>query len=252
MEGIEITHAYHLVPGGASKGKAVGAHMRTRGYAPEECIAAGDSIEDLGAAEYVGRFFCMANGPEKDAALREALAEYPNVTVTEGRMGEGVYEAVVSTLAGAAARSAGLEMEASRPWPLNVAGLEPIAAERLEPQAYDYYRSGAGDELTLARNHAAFERIELLPHVLVDVSEVDLGIRAAGHAGDAPVAGRPDRLPRSRRSEGELATRRAAPRPRTLPSCLSSLSNTPIEEVGAAAGPTRGSGSSSTSSATAR
>jgi hydroxymethylpyrimidine pyrophosphatase-like HAD family hydrolase len=102
MPGIEITHAYHLVPGGASKGLAVGAHMRARGYAPEECIAAGDSIEDLEAARYVGRFFCVANGPERDEALRAALAEYPNATVTEGRMGDGVYESVVSTLAGAA------------------------------------------------------------------------------------------------------------------------------------------------------
>jgi hypothetical protein len=101
MEGIDRAHAYHLVPGGASKGKAVGAHMRARGYAPEETIAIGDSIEDLGSAEHVGRFFCVANGPERDEALREAIGGYPNVTVTEGRMGDGVYEAVVGTLAGA-------------------------------------------------------------------------------------------------------------------------------------------------------
>ena len=99
MEGIEIAHAYHLVPGGASKGKAVGAHLRARGYRREECIAAGDSIEDLGAAEYVGQFFCMANGYEKDEALRTALGAFDNVTVTDGRMGDGVYEAVVATLA---------------------------------------------------------------------------------------------------------------------------------------------------------
>jgi 3-deoxy-D-manno-octulosonate 8-phosphate phosphatase KdsC-like HAD superfamily phosphatase len=99
MEGIDLAHAYHLVPGGASKGKAVGAHMRARGYAPEECIAAGDSIEDLGAAEHVGRFFCVANGYERDEPLRIALGSFDNVTVTEGRMGDGVYEAVVSTLA---------------------------------------------------------------------------------------------------------------------------------------------------------
>ena len=99
MPGIEITHAYHLVPGGASKGEAVGAHMRARGYAPEECIGAGDSIEDLESARFVGRFFCVANGPERDAALRAALPGYDNVTVTEGAMGDGVYEAVVSTLA---------------------------------------------------------------------------------------------------------------------------------------------------------
>lgn len=100
MEGIDVAHAYHLVPGGASKGRAVGAHMRARGYLREECIAAGDSIEDLGAAEYVGRFFCMANGYEKDAELRTAIGAFDNVTVTEGRMGDGVYEAVVTTLSG--------------------------------------------------------------------------------------------------------------------------------------------------------
>jgi len=99
MEGVEVAHAYHLVPGGASKAKAVGFHLRARDYAPEECIAVGDSVEDLDAAGAVGRFFVVANGPERDPAMREAIADYPNVTVTEGRMGDGFYEAVVSTLA---------------------------------------------------------------------------------------------------------------------------------------------------------
>ena len=100
MEGLDETaHAYHLVPGGASKAKAVGFHMRARGYAPEESIAVGDSVEDLDAAEFVGRFFVVANGPERDPGLREAIAGRSNVTVTEGRAGVGVYEAVVSTLA---------------------------------------------------------------------------------------------------------------------------------------------------------
>lgn len=102
MEGIEgPAHAYHLLPETASKANAVAFHMRTRGYAPEECIAIGDSVEDLEVAAVVGRFFVPANGPERDPALREAIAGRPNVTVTEGRMGDGVYEAVVSTLAGA-------------------------------------------------------------------------------------------------------------------------------------------------------
>jgi len=99
MEGVEVAHAYHLVPGGASKAKAVGFHLRARGYAPEECIAIGDSVEDLDAAGAVGHFFVVANGPERDPAMREAIAGHPNVTVTEGRMGDGFYEAVVSTLA---------------------------------------------------------------------------------------------------------------------------------------------------------
>jgi hydroxymethylpyrimidine pyrophosphatase-like HAD family hydrolase len=102
MQGIDgPAHAYHLLPEAAGKAKAVGFHMRARGYAAEECIAIGDSVEDLEVADVVGRFFVPANGPERDPAVREAIGGRPNVTVTEGRMGEGVYEAVVSTLAGA-------------------------------------------------------------------------------------------------------------------------------------------------------
>jgi hydroxymethylpyrimidine pyrophosphatase-like HAD family hydrolase len=102
MDGIEgPAHAYHLLPAAASKANAVAFHMQVRGYAPEECIAIGDSVEDLDVAEVVGRFFVPANGPERDPALREAIGGRPNVTVTEGYMGDGVYEAIVSTLAGA-------------------------------------------------------------------------------------------------------------------------------------------------------
>jgi hydroxymethylpyrimidine pyrophosphatase-like HAD family hydrolase len=99
METVEgRAHAYHLVPGGASKGKGVEAHRRARGYDPEACIGIGDSIEDLEAAAAVGRFFVVANGPANDEALREALPRFENATVTEGAMGEGFYEAIVTTL----------------------------------------------------------------------------------------------------------------------------------------------------------
>ena len=92
------THAYHLVPRLVSKGAAVAAHARARGYDPADCIAVGDSVEDLEVAAAVGRFFVVANGPERDPGLRAALALWDNATVTEGSMGDGFYEAIVSTL----------------------------------------------------------------------------------------------------------------------------------------------------------
>ncbi|MDX6589487.1 MAG: hypothetical protein QOI84_761, partial [Solirubrobacterales bacterium] len=92
------THAYHLVPRMVSKANAVSAHARARGYDPAECIAVGDSIEDLEVAAAVGGFFVVANGPEHDPGLRAALPVWENVTVTEGSMGDGFYEAVVTTL----------------------------------------------------------------------------------------------------------------------------------------------------------
>jgi len=92
------THAYHLVPRMVSKAGAVAAHARARGHDPAECIAVGDSVEDLEVAAAVGRFFVVANGPARDPGLRGALGAWDNATVTEGAMGEGFYEAVVSAL----------------------------------------------------------------------------------------------------------------------------------------------------------
>jgi hydroxymethylpyrimidine pyrophosphatase-like HAD family hydrolase len=92
-------HAYHLVPAQASKANAVNAHMRARGYAREQCLAVGDSREDLEVARCVQRFFLVANALAKDPGLRQAAAPYGNVEVTEASHGEGFYEAVVRTLA---------------------------------------------------------------------------------------------------------------------------------------------------------
>ena len=83
-------HAFHLLPAEASKPRAVAAHMQARGYAPEECIAVGDSREDAEVAAVVARFFLVANAEEGISG--------PNITRTEGRNGEGFYEAVIRAL----------------------------------------------------------------------------------------------------------------------------------------------------------
>ena len=80
---------YHLIPATASKAAAVELHMRSRGYAREDCIAVGDSLEDLGVAPLVGRFFLVANAPGGSG---------PNVVRTESGYGDGFYEAVVQAL----------------------------------------------------------------------------------------------------------------------------------------------------------
>lgn len=90
-------HSYHLLPARVSKAAAVAAHMRARGLAPEECVAVGDSREDLGVAAVVGSFFLVANAVEKDPSIAAGLP--PNVRVTEAKNGEGFYEAVITSLA---------------------------------------------------------------------------------------------------------------------------------------------------------
>ena len=87
------THTFHLIPAGVSKARAVAAHMRARGYAREECVAVGDSREDVEVAEVVGRLFLVANAVAGDTS------RYPNVERTEAAMSEGFYEAVIRSLA---------------------------------------------------------------------------------------------------------------------------------------------------------
>jgi phosphoglycolate phosphatase len=88
--------AYHLVPKGVSKGRAVARHMRVRGYAPDHAIAIGDSREDLSAAEAVGTFWLVANALDRDPLLVGDLPR--NARVADAGHGGGVYEAVVTEL----------------------------------------------------------------------------------------------------------------------------------------------------------
>ncbi len=97
--GVDIVHAYHLIPAGASKARAVARHMQARGYEPSECIAVGDSREDMDAARVVGAFWLVANALERDPSLHRDLAGYGSVRLAEEGYGAGVYEAVLTTLA---------------------------------------------------------------------------------------------------------------------------------------------------------
>ena len=62
-------HCYHLIPAAASKARAVARHMQNRGYRPEDCIAVGDSREDMDAATVVGTFWLVANALDRDPTL---------------------------------------------------------------------------------------------------------------------------------------------------------------------------------------
>jgi hypothetical protein len=96
---IPIVHAYHLIPAGASKARGVARHMQARGYERSDCIAVGDSREDLEAASVVETFWLVANAPRRDPGMLEEIAGRPGIRIAEGSYGAGVYEAVITTLA---------------------------------------------------------------------------------------------------------------------------------------------------------
>jgi phosphoglycolate phosphatase len=100
MPGVPVVHAYHLVPTAASKARAVARHMQARGYQAADCIAVGDSREDMDAASVVGCFWLVANAVARDPGLEAEAAGRTGVRVAGEQYGAGVYEAVVTTLAG--------------------------------------------------------------------------------------------------------------------------------------------------------
>lgn len=116
---------------------------------------------------------------------------------------------------------------------INIFELEKTAKERLAPAAYDYYASGAHDEITLANNRAAFERLQIHYRILVDVSKRDASTTIRGSKISMPVMIAPTAFHRLACLDGEIATARAAERAQTI-MILSSLSNTDIEDVVAA------------------
>lgn len=95
---VERVHAYHLIPAASSKAGAVARHMQNRAYRPEDCIAVGDSREDLEAADVVARFWLVSNAVERDPSLLEDIAGRAGVRVASAGYGAGVYEAVISAL----------------------------------------------------------------------------------------------------------------------------------------------------------
>ena len=98
-DGVGSLRAYHLIPACASKARAVARHMQNRGYEPDECMACGDSREDLDVADVVSSFWLMAGAVTHDPALPLANPARGNVRISVEGYGAGVYEAVITTLA---------------------------------------------------------------------------------------------------------------------------------------------------------
>ncbi len=118
--------------------------------------------------------------------------------------------------------------------PLNLFEVEQLAKEKLPPLAYDYFSSGAWDEVTLKRNREAYNEILIHYRVLIDVSRRNLSTTLFGQTLSMPLLIAPTAFHCLAHPDGELATVRAAG-DAGIPMVLSSLSTTPVEDVLAAA-----------------
>jgi isopentenyl diphosphate isomerase/L-lactate dehydrogenase-like FMN-dependent dehydrogenase len=118
--------------------------------------------------------------------------------------------------------------------PINVWDYERLAEQKLDANAHAYFAGGAGDEVTLQENVAAFRRLKLRPRVLLDVTNISTATTVLGTAVTLPVLVGPLAMQRMAHPEGELATARAAAAAGTV-MCLSSAATARPAEVAAAA-----------------
>ncbi len=118
--------------------------------------------------------------------------------------------------------------------PINLFEYESLARTRMDPIAWDYYQSGAEDEVTLRENRAAFERIKLRPRMLTGVAACDTRVTLLGETLAMPVLIAPAAYQKLAHPEGEAAMARGAGAAGTIMT-LSTMANTSLEEVAIAA-----------------
>jgi len=107
---------------------------------------------------------------------------------------------------------------------------EALARPRLSQMAYDYVRSGGGDEITMRENRLAFERLRLEPNVLVDVAKLDTRVSLFGSELEHPILLAPVAYHRLYHREGEVATARGA-NAAGAAYVISSFTTTAIDEI---------------------
>ena len=83
-----------------------------------------------------------------------------------------------------------------------------LAAERLlDPGALAYFAGGAGDEITMRDNLAAWQRLAIRPRTLVGVGQRDPAVTLLGRRRPHPLIVAPTAYQRLAHVDGELANR---------------------------------------------
>lgn len=84
----EQIHAYHIVPKGVSKKRAIELDLAARGLHPRQAAMIGDSLADLECAGAVGLMALVENALDQKG-VAEALEAHENVALVRGKRGDG-------------------------------------------------------------------------------------------------------------------------------------------------------------------
>ena len=117
--------------------------------------------------------------------------------------------------------------------PVSFEELEKKAREKMSPEAFAYIAGGAGAETTMGNNREAFNKWQIVPRMMGDVSMRSIEIELFGTKLPTPVLLGPVGVLSIAHPEAELAVARAA-KALQVPQVVSTVSSKTIEEIGAA------------------
>jgi len=113
---------------------------------------------------------------------------------------------------------------------INVFEMEAVAREKIPPAHFGYLSTGVDSDTTLRANRAGFNRFQIKPRRLVDVSQTDTTVNVLGAEASSPIFICPVGSQGAYHQEAELGTARAAAA-KGHHMILSTQSSTPIEQV---------------------
>jgi isopentenyl diphosphate isomerase/L-lactate dehydrogenase-like FMN-dependent dehydrogenase len=119
--------------------------------------------------------------------------------------------------------------------PISAEALQAKAKEMMKPEAYNYIAGGAGGSSTMQNNLDAFGKWQILPRMLRDISQSNIGIELFGHKIAAPVVVAPVGVLSIAHPDAEVAVAKAA-KALNIPITLSTVSSKPMEEVAEVSG----------------
>ncbi len=119
--------------------------------------------------------------------------------------------------------------------PLDYDRLEQAAKSRMSPEAFAYIAGGAGQERTIAANRAAFDRWQIVPRVLRDVSDRDLSVELFGRRLPAPFLIAPIGVLELAHRDADVAVGKAAAA-EGVPMIFSNQASRPMEQIAGAMG----------------
>ena len=112
----------------------------------------------------------------------------------------------------------------------NIDDFRKLAKKKLPSPIFHYIDGGADDETTLKRNTDSFNKCDLVPNVLTDVSNVNTSTTVLGQKIDFPLFLSPTAMHQLYHHDGEKASARAAEKFGTFFS-LSTMGTKSIEEI---------------------